>query len=686
MVGNMDELTIRQKFILKSLIVSHSLNIKELSAQMDVSERTILREVASVNSLFKPDNIKVTLKNSFLILLGDDEKLKKLEKSLGSIPKLWLLTPDQRIIFITAQLLLANEPYKSALFSYQMNVVEGTISLYMDKIEKWLAVRNLFLNRKRGYGIEINGSDWDKRNALIELTFEFKSAEELLAYIYETKVDTALHSYFDILFGKKVVETSKEIMGFVSDESIISDDIEYLTSLIYVAISVKKTNENQSISFSQEFIEEIFSEDDSSFLFKLQTFLQELDVSDNEIAYIYIHLPGNKYTFDLEKKFEELGASIEKLCEEVVGIVEEKSGDKINCDSQLFYELSHQLNSAIYRNNMGIQLKNPLTSQVQEHYGDLFNIVEHACKLEFSKYNIKIPKDEIAYITLHIGAARERTKSGKNRISALIVCQNAIGAARMLSNRLKSVIPEIDKVDTKSLRDLTESSEQYDIILSTVHIDLNDYTKENVIFVSPFLDNEDITKINNFIKRLKGNRDSLNDAISLTQKKSDQNAEEEKFEIINKMMKTMQIETISAETFEKMIDIITSKIYAKRQIADKEEIERLILKREKMGSVVISNTHVALLHTRSDSIFNPFIGIYRLRKSMTVNNARYDAQNVDTFIVLLARKNELPYVLEKIGNISISLIEDKSFTEKLRIGGIKDVRSEIVTILNKVFD
>lgn len=53
MVKIMDELTVRQRFILKTLLEKGPSNIEDLSKLMDVSGRTIMREIASINHNLK---------------------------------------------------------------------------------------------------------------------------------------------------------------------------------------------------------------------------------------------------------------------------------------------------------------------------------------------------------------------------------------------------------------------------------------------------------------------------------------------------------------------------------------------------------------------------------------------------------------------------------------------------------
>lgn len=54
---------------------------------------------------------------------------------------------------------------------------------------------------------------------------------------------------------------------------------------------------------------------------------------------------------------------------------------------------------------------------------------------------------------------------------------------------------------------------------------------------------------------------------------------------------------------------------------------------------------------------------------------------VDTFLVMLARSDESPTILEKMGDISVALIEDENFPETLRTGSIDVLRAKFTDIL-----
>ena len=677
------ELSARQKFIIRSLLEESPLDVREISKQMDVSERTVFREISFINSVLQKNNIKILSKNSRLTVSGESEQVESLKQSIGGISKRYLLTSEQRILFITAELLLADEPYKSSFFSFQLNVVEGTISLYMDKIQQWLSERNLSLNRKRRYGMKVDGSEWNKRNALVALIYDYKPVDELLPYIYETRDDPVIHSFFDILFGSRTLQISKGIMESVSD-STAGDDVSYLSSLLHVMISVKKSKDGHPIILPADFIQEVLSIDDFSFGNQVRDFLRQysLEMTESEIVYIYVHLPG-RYLYSAEKRFRALGVSLDQLAEEIVYETQKKLGKQIGRDEQLIPALSNYLNLVIYRISMGIQVKNSMLEQVRKYYGGLFDAVELACKLVFSKYNIQLSRDEIGFITMCMGTALEKGERPDDRFSILLVCPNGVFASRILLNKVQDVVRDMDHIDVKSLKEWSESDcEKYDMILSTVDIGMSRKgRRSNLLVVSPFLDGDDVARINECIKNIRDRAEPYGIPFSFPPAEI-VTGDSEGDSLIRHMAESIWLETIRMDSFENMVETITSGLYDRKIVADRSAVGELILKRQKIGSVVIPNSHVSLLHTRSDFVNAPFIGVYRLDEDMMMESAGFDHEPVDTFLVLLARNKERPAVLEKMGDISIALIEDKNFPGMLRQCDMNALRAKFMELLD----
>ena len=82
----MIDLTARQKFILNTIIGKGPLNVKDLSQEIDVSNRTISREVSAINNYLSDKNALIREINSILNIEGLKDNIINIQQSLGAIP------------------------------------------------------------------------------------------------------------------------------------------------------------------------------------------------------------------------------------------------------------------------------------------------------------------------------------------------------------------------------------------------------------------------------------------------------------------------------------------------------------------------------------------------------------------------------------------------------------------------
>ncbi|AEF16981.1 transcriptional antiterminator, BglG [Thermoanaerobacterium xylanolyticum LX-11] len=679
----MKDLSDRQKFIIKSLIEKGPLSIEDLSKLMNISKRTIDREVHEANKILKSYRCVITENESKYEIHGGNESLEEISKEIGPISYGSILSQEQRQIYMTLSMLLSKEPLKSTYFSYLFNVSEGTISMYLDKIEIWLKVRNLELIRKRGIGIKVEGTEIDKRKAVIELMYSYLPLDEMLMYVYGDKQDKFITEFFNNIFSSEIINTAKKLVKLINETVVkINDDNNYFALFLHLATAIYRYMQDESIKLNKDIVDDILSSEQFSFIYKVDEIMKEhgINLTDDELAYLAIHLNGKKYIYKKEG-FIELGITLDDLSKELIEEVAKILKTEIKCDDKLIYGLSQHIETLIYRLSMGLQSRNTLIDQIKKYYGELFEAVNKACRLIFSKYNITVPAEEIGYITMHVGAAIERQKSEK-RLRALVICPNGIGTAKILSEKLKSAFPEIDSIEIGSIRN-KDDGKDYDIIISTVKLYEDEDSLDNVITVSPFLTSDDIRKIRNLIDKIGFNED---DNYLLPLKLNDISRSESESSItkyFGETLKNLNISKISANGLNELIDVIVDEISNIDVMSDKDEIKELIKKREMMGNTVIPGTRIALLHTRSDKMIIPYIGIYRLSSPIKMRSIGFTYEEVDTILVMLARKKEDNTVLEMLGEISIALVENDDFKDALKYGNIDDVKNIIINVLKK---
>lgn len=680
----MNNLTPRQQFILSKVLNEGPFNIKGLDKQLDISTRTILREISSVNKYLKKYSVNIFNDEDMnLIISGNKESIEEIKISLNSVPIQWLFSKEQRQIVIGCELLTAKEPLKASYFSHKFNVVMGSISLDLDNIAKLLVTKNLCLIRKRAYGISVEGSEWNKRNALVELFFNFNPFENLLAFLYDEKIDQTVNSFFNIVFGNETMNIVKVILNQPNFSYFRINDVKYFSLFLQILLAIKKTENGDNLSLPDKIKEDISSLEDYKKIKALDEILKEnkINLPDDELAYLCLHLGDYRYLLNKNNNFTESDIDFEDMAKEIILEVSKKMHIDISKDTELIKDLSQHIRQTFYMLNLGIKVINPLINEIKQHYPKLFKIINNACRLIFSRYNLKIPPEEVGYITMHIDVAIQRQQAILRKIKVLIVCPGGIGTARILCNKIQSLFPDIGSLTVGSLHDISSTidNDKYDLILSTVPISLK--KDANILEVSPFMTKDNIEKINDFIFNFKvTNQEEFMDS---PYESSSDNITDNEYELVNTMLKNFGLRKTKVDSFVDLIDFIVDDIYKINVTNNKEVIKSLIFKREEKGNVVVPGTHIALIHTRSDAMITPFVGIYRIEKPLLMASVGFTDENVDTFLVIIARSNESNYILQILGKISIALIEKKEFIEVLKSGNVIEIRNYLVNIINK---
>ncbi|MBK1811057.1 BglG family transcription antiterminator [Clostridium sp. YIM B02505] len=683
----MENFTPRQQFILSRILNEGSLNIKSLLKQLDVSTRTILREITAINKELKKYSVTIfSHEDMELSISGNKKSIEELKISLNQVPMQWLFSKEQRQIIMACELLITKEPLKASYFSHKFNVVMGSISLDLDNIEKLLLSKNLCLLRRRNQGISIEGSEWNIRIALVEFLLELKPYEDLLAILYDEKVDQTVQAFFEIIFGTKLINLVKAIFNGSKFSYIRVNDVKYFTLFIQLLLAIRRTESGDSIKLPEKMKNEIINSEAYEKIKIIDEALRENEIAlpEEELVYLTLYLSEYNYFLNNSNNLMQSDVNYEDIALELIADVSKKVQVDITGDVQLIKDLSQHFKQTFYMLNIGLVVINPLVNEIKEHYSELFKIIKNRCKLIFSRYNLKIPSDEVGYIAMHIDVALQRQQEASRKINALIVCPGGIATARILSSKVNSLFPDIGELTVSSINNMNNKIEEdlYDLIISTVAI--NSHTKGKVIVVSPFMSKIDIEKISNFIFDFKVNGEQRTKTLSSSLKNEEVTSLD--YELADDLLKNFRLDKTKVDNFLELIDFVAEDVYKSNLTNDKQAIKFGILKREEKGNVVVPGSNIALLHTRTDKMIKPFIGVYRITEPLSMTSIGFATEQTGTFLVLIARRDESNYILQLLGKISVALIEDKNFVKILKLGGITDIRNYLVNIVNKEED
>lgn len=170
------------------------------------------------------------------------------------------------------------------------------------------------------------------------------------------------------------------------------------------------------------------------------------------------------YDEELEENFlkllKEFDPELMGICEEIISIAEEKIGE---LDSHIHIALTDHINFAVERLRNGMDINNPFTDEIKFLYEKEYEIGEIASKKLKEANKIDIPESEIAFIAMHIHAAR------KNK---------AVSETVRYTSLLKEVIELIE--DELGIK-LEKSNINYSRLITHIRFSINRMQQNKII-------------------------------------------------------------------------------------------------------------------------------------------------------------------------------------------------------------
>ncbi len=678
----------RERKIL-DILLSHDkgVTVGELAEQLDVSNRTIHRDLKGIERILEEYRLRLVKKAGVGIqITGEEDKKKELQIHLFHLSHTEY-TPEERQTMILIALLEAVEPVKLLSLANDLNVTVATISNDLDKIHEKIEKHGLSLIRKRGYGVEINGSESAKRKMMSQLLFHHFNESEFLSLMKESiqkkssdMVNTVTEKLLGLVDKKKLFTIEKQIENMKADLPFTIADSSYIALVIHLALAIERIMQGEPINFEQQYLETIRSTKEYETAKTIAKSLEDafrIAIPKEEIGYITMHLMGAKLRDRQGYMLEEASLEIGMKAQELIRFVSEELHADLTNDYSLYEDLVVHLKPALYRiqHNMGIT--NPLLEKIVQDYFDLFSIVEKGVKKVF--FDVTVPREEIGYLVLHFASALLREKKG---LHALVICSSGLGTAKILATRLKKEIPDIVHIEQKSVFELRKvDTSQYDLIVSTVPI----HTFEKTYFVvSPILQEEEIVSIRQFLKNKKAafRKKQTDRSENTIQKMS---SIQVMSETIVQLLKGFTIQSLQGNSIREALSEACHQLRAKGVIQEAEPVLTELWNREKIGGLGIPETSLALYHTRSSAVLRPSFTIYSLANRQTVMGMHDKPMNINRMLLLLAPKDASEEMLSVLSHISSLIIKDEESIALFSEGNEEQLNSFLSYHLEKFF-
>lgn len=640
-----------------------------LAENLQISKRTIFRELENADNYLKDYSLKLETKSKKGIsIIGSKANKNIVLNELNNLEYSSPKNKEERHNRIILELLKQEEPQKIYYYSSLLKVSEATINNDLDPVEEWFMKSNVTLIRKSGLGIYLEYEEEDYRKVCMR-------------YIYQKTEDplNRLSNLVEANIVNKVIDSIKKVRdNRLSEvaESSYTELIAYLSITTKRIIEGRKNTKEKNINLTLQSIK------DYEFVIELVTLLSEqflIEYTTTEIIDLYIYIKGAKLQHINENEdIFDTEPDIRYVVYDMIQEYDSTLAYQIKQDTEFIRGLIAHIRPTIIRLQHGIEIQNPFQNEIKRLYPQIYEKAERAVKVIESKYNLKVPAQELGLLAIHFGGAEIRLQNNykfNRKIDVGVICSSGIGISALLSSEISKFFKDEVRVKTLSFNDLSSDKiHDFEVLVST--FDLND-SQFNYIKVNPMLTEEDVLFISNEIEKA-----SLNSRTSNTEEKEDTLTYIEEIGLITKeigsIIKNFDLYTLSSEiTIDEAMKFVSETIGGNEE--SKNYIYNDLMKREQVSTQVIKEFEFVLLHARTKGVeASKFILI-------KPDSAQFDDEyfsNSKVIVVMLIPEDD-PRGILAISSISSALFDDDLFLNDIKSGKKEIIQSYIEKILKE---
>ncbi|MGO4500180.1 BglG family transcription antiterminator [Paenibacillus sp. 2RAB27] len=623
----------------------------EIAAEINVSTRTVHRELSELEMILAAYGLGLQKKSGKGIQLqAEPEKLEAFRRMLYGRMTVEYSAEDRRLMLLCT-LLKEDEPVKLFTLAHDLAVTVPTITHDLDELESWVKKSNLTLVRKRGYGVELSGTEGNKRRMIAQLAKNGLDESDLFgkSVVSHSLVTQRLLE----LIGKENFTKVEAALWDAEDEGLSElSEADYTHLLIQLSIAIARIQLGRQIENHPEH----HSLGQSKLLnhtIDQLTNVIPITLSISEISYMadLLKPKSNPHPNQL-LPIDEL--SYMGMVRKLIRRMESSLGVPFSDDRSLREGLLTHLESAIKRLLAGATIRNPLLTQIKKDYEILFDAIRQSVNTTITE--IAIPDEEVGFLVMHFGASIERQKQFKRNVRAILVCTSGIGTSKMLAVRLTKELPQIDIIGHASWFEAARIPEkEYDLIISTVDLPLK---PDQYMKLSPLLTRDEAEKLRLFIQNVTLQKESGKSSPSQPELDSTDRLHRTQLyinEIVNIIDPFMvyHIEQVF-KGLEETLKVICGYVRQSGVIEDVEPIVDLLLAREKLSTQVIPDTGLALFHIRSEQVKKPSFTLFRLTEDLPLERGM--KSDVRQLLLMLGPQELSKESLEVLSEISSFLL------------------------------
>ena len=501
----------RSNQILNQLLAGGRLQLAEISEKYQISERIVRKKIRELNDELNESGLPSVSINGEGILrfeVREEGLLEQIQKFIMNNDfYTYHLSKNERKT-ILAMLLLNQEKYVTAAWiSEYISTSRNTVISDLNDLKDWFLKHNMKLVSQVQKGYIVEASEGDIRSGMLKL-LELNLDEEKYGAM------GAFHVFGHLLLKEIQYQGRYEtIQKVLREEELRHDcflsDFSFSVAvyeLLILAERVKKGTtleqerqpdwENASLSSKYPLSRAVLDRLAEEF---------SLDIPAAEAENFVFCLRRKSYLKSGTNNVDQLVIPV--LIGEVIYRIISRFRINFYLDFALYDLLVDHMKSSVYRMSSGEVLENPFRGEIEKGYPEVFCTVEECLKPLEDYLGVKVPRDEVSFLVMYFASMLERDKLERMRerkVPAVLVCAMGRGTVQLMLAKLKQLEDVLEITDVRSSHELKDMGNINDqLVISTVAFP--DGEIQNILMVSPLLEQEDIYRIRRKATKLREN-------------------------------------------------------------------------------------------------------------------------------------------------------------------------------------
>ena len=686
-----------QQILLIMLNEDKVISVKNLAERMNLSKRTVQRELEYLGRALKEYHVEFCSKTGTGVWLeGAREDRDRLLRHLSEKDTLDASDRPERRKRLILEILKDKTLKKLYYYSELFGVSEATISADLEAAEEWFEPFNLKIIRKPGYGISIEGREKDFRLALRAFIDEnidthfirdiYEEKDQALFELVGSKNDKNIYKILNNDLLLRVIACIQRI----KDRRLLNlTENSYVGLVLHVTIAVNRILKKEILEENQAMVESLRGNDDFCLAGRIVEELCkefEIEIPEIETAYICLHIKGAKVQqIELDEDSRARVSGQRELLEVVNQMIDRFDpvvAWQLKQDEEfVVHGLAAHLQPTLVRLANNMKIENPLLDQIKRDYAAIFERCRSVAEVIEEHYGYPVPEPEIGYLAIHFGAAMVRLESSrevKRKVNMGVVCASGIGISRLMCSRINRFFNDRINLTAYGLNDLSPYVlERTDFFVSTLQL------KEaaDILYVSPLLTAREMEQIAAKVRVYEHMPAVRQEDETFTRQLEEVNYMAAQIKSL--IQRFQLVRTDETVTFEELLVRVGEgqTPYADRQKMIIDALKR----RETMGSQFFPDFSFALLHARTAGVARPVFTVFKPETGKQFLSP--DMKGIRAAIIMLMPEEE--HVNENasmLGYLSQKLVEEDEFLNTIMTGEEEDIRGLLSRYLKKYFN